>query len=438
MGKLGRYFFGSPEKEIQKEQPTIEVEQPELEEIRTAVDASPDDYQELITKSADLAMSEEAKARKRKMTSIRGDLTYFDEQMTKAEIFAVKSRENFKKLKDFLHESEMELDQVDDLKAELRDKGNEIKRLSERTVELRTALSEKDAKLISEEARLVETRDMLERARGETTGVVEQLSDSENEVRDLKKSKMALEAANAQAAARLVDLEAENHIFNDMIERHTKEITAYSNSNRELEKRVAELEKYQNALKNERDRLSGVLMQREDRISKMVNIEQELRSSNENLREEVASKDRHSADKLRSREDEIYSLKSEVDTLQSQLSVRTQMFNQGQQDMNSAKAMAKVAKDSAEEMEARLVQNNMEIEQLRRKLMESNEEISELNARYSRVLKDLEQTKRENSGLQRIQKFHDEQARRMAGLDVKSEEEIDLDLESKPPDTSSH
>ncbi len=106
--------------------------------------------------------------------------------------------------------------------------------------------------------------------------------------------------------------------------------------------------------------------------------------------------------------------------------------------MNSAKAMAKVAKDSAEEMEARLVQNNMEIEQLRRKLMESNEEISELNARYSRVLKDLEQTKRENSGLQRIQKFHDEQARRMAGLDVKSEEEIDLDLESKPPDTSSH
>ena len=110
--------------------------------------------------------------------------------------------------------------------------------------------------------------------------------------------------------------------------------------------------------------------------------------------------------------------------MHSQITVRTQMFNQAQNEMNSAKAVAKVARDTAEEVERRLVEANLLRESEQKALMDANEEISEVNARYARLLQELEQTKQENANLRRFQQIYEENARRAVNLGIEGDSAI--------------
>ena len=58
-------------------------------------------------------------------------------------------------------------------------------------------------------------------------------------------------------------------------------------------------------------------------------------------------------------------------------------------------------------VERRLVEANLLRESEQKALMDANEEISEVNARYARLLQELEQTKQENANLRRFQQIYE-------------------------------
>lgn len=406
MKRYGSFLFGSGKSDAESGE-NIEISPDSLSE-----------NVELQSESENSLMSPVAQERRRAVDGIRQDLSYFDDQLTKNEIFAVKTRENLRKIEDLLHRSEIDLEEITTLKSDLSSQSKQLKSATEQVSDLSIQLADTNTKLRAEAERVDELRGSLESTRLENTELTEQLSNERNRTRTLSKQVSQLESLSSRLEAKLVDLKSENHVFNETIERQNAEIAQVSAEHREMDKRVAEIEKMNGLLQNERDKLSATLNDRQERIANLTSERLALQSSNESLKVEMNSKERHAADKLRGRDDEIFTLKSEIDTLNSQLNVRKQMFAQAQQDMNSAKAMAKVAKDSLAEMEERLVQNNLATEQDRRKLLDANDETSQLNARYTALLKEFDQVKRENASLRRIQQYHEEQSRFVSEIDV--------------------
>ncbi len=404
------------ERVVETEVPDESLEM-SLESSLETFDAA--EFSEFSSNPSERRISEQAKRRQKELAEIRSDIGYFDEHLTKNELFAVRARENLKKVKEFIQESELELNSTESLRDEIEEKEQFISRLTEDKEELQRRMIEQDAQLIAEGNRIAEIRTALEETRSAHTELTDKYSSASSEARSLSRIREDLENTNSALNSKLSEARSENHVFNETIERQSRELSEYLDNTSELEKTVFELEKNASRLTSQRDRLSAELAEKTESIAQLKSEVLEFRSSAENLRNELQSKERHAADRLRSREDEIFSLKSEIDTLHSQLSVRTQMFNQAQNEMNSAKAIAKVAKDSASEVESRLVSSNLQREMEQKQLMEANSEISELNSRYKGLLKELEQTKQENETLRRLQKVYEEQTQRAANVQLK-------------------
>ncbi|MDD9911241.1 MAG: hypothetical protein OXR62_16355 [Ahrensia sp.] len=366
-------------------------------------------------------LSEGDKQRKRVLESMRADINYFDDQLTRSELFATRARDNMKKFKEFLRNSEIELEEISGLKAAVSEKDRSINALAQQVSQLEISSAEKDSELLAEANRIVELREALEEVRTENNELAETVDQRQSELRGLMRQRDQLDTRANGLASELNEIAAEKQVLEETAERLERELTEQLALNSNLSKQVNEMTINLERVSANRDKFNADLRDSKERIAELKSELLELRSSNESMREEMQSQERYSADRLRSREAEIYSLKSEIDSLHSQITVRTQMFNQAQNEMNSAKAVAKVARGTAEEVERRLVEANLLRESEQKALMDANEEISEVNARYARLLQELEQTKQENAGLRRFQQIYEENARRAVNLGIKEE-----------------
>jgi len=366
-------------------------------------------------------MSEGAKQRKRTLDSMRSDINYFDDQLTRSELFANRARDNLKKFKEFVRNSELELDEINGLKLAVEEKDRAIMNLAQQVSHYEISSAEKDSELLAEANRIAELREALEEVRLENNELAETVDQRQSELRSLMRQRDQLDTRANGLAMELNEVAAEKQVLDETSERMERDLTEQLALNSSLSKQVNEMTVNIERVSANRDKLNADLRDSKGRIAEVKAELLELRSSHEAMREEMVSQERYGADRLRSREAEIYSLKSEIDSLHSQITVRTQMFNQAQNEMNSAKAVAKVARGTAEEVERRLVEANLLRESEQKALMDANEEISEVNARYARLLQELEQTKQENAGLRRFQQIYEENARRAVNLGIQEE-----------------
>ncbi|MGI9355137.1 MAG: hypothetical protein ACR2PF_08265 [Rhizobiaceae bacterium] len=366
-------------------------------------------------------MSEGAKQRKRTLDSMRSDINYFDDQLTRSELFANRARDNLKKFKEFVRNSELELDEINKLKLAVEEKDRAIMNLAQQVSQFEISSAEKDSELLAEANRIAELREALEEVRLENNELAETVDQRQSELRSLMRQRDQLDTKANGLAMELNEVAAEKQVLDETSERMERDLTEQLALNSSLSKQVNEMTVNIERVSANRDKLNADLRDSKGRIAELKAELLELRSSHEAMREEMVSQERYGADRLRSREAEIYSLKSEIDSLHSQITVRTQMFNQAQNEMNSAKAVAKVARGTAEEVERRLVEANLLRESEQKALMDANEEISEVNARYARLLQELEQTKQENAGLRRFQQIYEENARRAVNLGIQEE-----------------
>ncbi len=366
-------------------------------------------------------MSESAKERKRALESMRSDISYFDDQLTRSELFANRARDNMKKFKEFLRQSELELDEVNTLKLAVEEKDRAIMNLAQQVSQFEITSAEKDSELLAEANRIAELREALEEVRLENNELAETVDQRQSELRSLMRQRDQLDTKANGLAMELNEIASEKQVLEETSERMERDLSEQLALNSSLSKQVNELTVNAERVTANRDKLNADLRDSKARIAELKAEFLELRSSHDAMREEMVSQERYSSDRLRSREAEIYSLKSEIDSLHSQITVRTQMFNQAQNEMNSAKAVAKVARGTAEEVERRLVEANLLRESEQKALMDANEEISEVNARYARLLQELEQAKQENVNLRRFQQIYEENARRAVNLGIQDE-----------------
>ena len=398
------------EAEVERQVEVAVAEEPEV----TMAAALPVELAPTETETDHERLSTEALHKRRSIHKIRSDLNYFQEQLSQNELFASKARDNLRIMAKFMQDTELELSTVDQLSRENKENTNRVLQLTEELEDVRLTLIEKNVELSAETNRVGEIREMLEESRSSNTELTERLNNAMNEIRSVNRVRTELENEHNAISIKLADVESENRVFGETIERQTREISGYLDSKSELEKTVEEQQKQQNRLHVQRDRMGAELLEKTESVRTMKEANLELRSSNEALRKELESKQRHATSKLKSREDEIFALKSEIDTLHSQLSVRKQMFNQAQNETNSARAIAKVAKDSVAEVEARLVSANLQREIEQKNLVAANNELAELSGRYKSLLKQLDRITQENESLRHLQQFYGEQADRAA------------------------
>ncbi|MDA8870057.1 hypothetical protein N9H93_01535 [Rhizobiaceae bacterium] len=359
-------------------------------------------------------VSDESRRRQQALVQMRSDVRAFDEELERSELFAVKTRKHLDRFNAFFQEAESELEMVTALKADLTERNGDVQQLTFRLHKAEEELADRESLLVSERNRVVELRGLLEVARAKASALSESGEASAREVADLIRVRDELESRAAVLDNRVADLSAELRIVGEGKERLERENARLAEENIQHEATALELERTQAQLVTQRDRSLNEVQERNVELGELRSDLLEFRSRTTSLEQELASQERHGQARLRSREEEVTLLKSEIEKLHSQVTVRTQMFKQAQDAMHSAKAAAKVARDTAAEMETRLVESNIAREDDQRDLLNRSSEIVEMNARILDLVNRLDASQRDNENLRKIQQVYNDRLRQVS------------------------
>ena len=156
----------------------------------------------------------------------------------------------------------------------------------------------------------------------------------------------------------------------------------------------------------------------------------ELRSRLKDSEYEALEVDKRASEKSRITDDELYSAQARVESLQSQLRVKSQVAENLQEQTKTALAEAEVSKEGSRDLHGRLVEAMRQRDQDREQVTNLNEEIEELNKRFEKTLGEMEQSRKENLRLTRTLRL---QKQAWGGTSDLASQEFEGDKIETPP-----
>lgn len=344
----------------------------------------------------------ERQKRLRMLEKVNKDVEAFEDNLTNSEFHLKHSREQLRWFKSFAHQAELDLEDSFRVQRQRQELVVQLTDEQSRAARLQQELDVERANAAALQNRQTEFRAALEKARGELVMLIDADRAHREEIENLTDVAGDREVELLEQSRAVDRLVAENKILKETNERVSTELDVYVKRANELEKNLDVAREMNDAGEEEIERLSTELIAANENVDNYQAENVELRSRLENAIAENAAVEKRSSEKVRIREDELFSLRSRVDGLQSELRIRGQMLSQAVDELRGAKSEAKVAKSTSEDLSEQLVREVQQREEHREALLNANAEISEVNKRFNELLGELEKARRENEHLKRM------------------------------------
>ncbi len=369
--------------------------------FETAAETTDENDDAVLIESLD---TPEVHAQQSLLLKVRKDVEDFDHHITQNEIHLKHTREQLIGFRTFVQQTDVELAQIhrltrqnDDLKKKLN--GEDL-----RANELQSRLDSEMAEHAATRNRNIEFKEVLGTARAEIITLSTGTSKLRAQLKQYETSSSKREVLSQEATRKAEQLLAENKVLDEKYQRANFDMNKFYKEATVLQKTIDEINENGRQGTAEIDRLSADLTGATETIDKYQAENVELQSRLNNMIAESAAIDKRNISKIRIRDEEMYSLRSQVEGLQSELRVRNQMLTQATEEGSKLDEDLKIATSTAQSTREQLTREVSQNEEQRNSLTEANERIAEVNKRYKGMLAELEHSRQENLRLKRLLK----------------------------------
>ncbi|MBL4726063.1 MAG: hypothetical protein JKY83_05205 [Rhizobiaceae bacterium] len=362
--------------------------------------------------------------------SVKNDINEFDKALSQNELFVRQSREQLKRFKEFTRSSEVDLDIVYRLRTSNEALTQDVGHFKKQADQLQSHLETEKAKFVAANNRYAEIRSALEKARENIVVQIEQDTNNRKEIAQLGAVAVQRETELSRLKRSLEKLEIEYDASRDQNQRYAVDMDVKINRSMELEKK---LEETSNEFELEQMSNEKLVSENRSMYQSMEGLQTEnveLRSRLKDSEYEALEVDKRASEKSRITDDELYSAQARVESLQSQLRVKSQVAENLQEQTKTALAEAEVSKEGSRDLHGRLVEAMRQRDQDREQVTNLNEEIEELNKRFEKTLGEMEQSRKENLRLTRTLRL---QKQAWGGTSDLASQEFEGDKIETPP-----
>ncbi|MFK5979678.1 MAG: hypothetical protein QM488_12415 [Rhizobiaceae bacterium] len=362
--------------------------------------------------------------------SVKNDINEFDKSLTQNELFVRQSREQLKRFKEFARSSEVDLDIVYRLRTSNEALTQDVAHFKKQGDTLQSDLETEKAKFVAANNRYSEIRSALEKARENIVIQIEQDTNNRKEIAQLGAVAVQRETELSRMKRALEKLEIEYDASRDQNQRYAVDMDVKINRSMELEKK---LEETTNEFELEQMANEKLVSENRSMYKSMDGLQTEnveLRSRLKDSEYEALEVDKRASEKARITDDELYSAQARVESLQSQLRVKSQVAENLQEQTKTALAEAEVSKEGSRDLHGRLVEAMRQRDQDREQVTNLNEELEELNKRFENTLGEMEQSRKENLRLTRTLRL---QKQAWGGTADMASQEFEGDKIQTPP-----
>jgi DNA repair exonuclease SbcCD ATPase subunit len=338
------------------------------------------------------------------LLKVRNDVEDFDHHITQNEIHLKHTREQLIGFRAFVQQTDVELAQIHGLNRQNSDLKRKLDGEDQRASELQSRLDNEIAEHAATKNRNFEFKDVLGTARAEIITLSTGTSKLRAQLKRYETSSSKREALLQGATRKAEQLLAENKVLDEKYQRANFDMNKFYKEATVLQKTIDEINENGRQGTAEIDRLAADLTGATESVDKYQAENVELQSRLDNMIAESAAIDKRNNSKIRIRDEEMYSLRSQVEGLQSELRVRNQMLTQATEEGSKLDEELKIATSKAQSFREQLTHEVSQNEEQRKSLTEANERIAEVNKRYKGMLSELEQSRQENLRLKRLLK----------------------------------
>ncbi|PCI05650.1 MAG: hypothetical protein COB78_03400 [Hyphomicrobiales bacterium] len=361
---------------------------------------------------------------------VKNDINEMDKALSQNELFVRQSREQLKRFKEFARSSEVDLDIVYRLRTSNEALTQDVAHFKKQSDVLQGNLETEKAKFVAANNRYAEIRSALEKARENIVIQIEQDTNNRKEIAQLGAVAVQRETELSRLKRALEKLEIEYDASRDQNQRYAVEMDVKINRSMELEKK---LEETSNEFELEQMANEKLVSENKSMYQSMDGLQTEnveLRSRLKDAEYEALEVDKRAGEKSRITDDELYSAQARVESLQSQLRVKSQVAENLQEQTKTALAEAEVSKEGSRDLHGRLVEAMRQRDQDREQVTNLNGEIEELNKRFEKILGEMEQSRKENLRLTRTLRL---QKQAWGGTADMASQEFEGDKIQTPP-----
>lgn len=367
-------------------------------------DPSDLNFQEPTSEEVESVETPDRHAQQSLISKIRKDIEDFDYHITQNELHLKHSREQLDGFKSFVQATDVEMEQIHRLRRLNQELTSKVVADDLGASELQQQLEAERANLAATRNRNNEYKEVLAAARNEIISLVKRDGKLRDQLEQYAKASSKREAKMLEVARQSERHIAENKVLGDSLQRAQFELDNYRKNATELQKKLDEQLENGRQDRAEFDRMAASVASTTETLEKYQADNIELRSKLDNLITENQATEKRSIAKVRVREEELFSLRSQVEGLQSELRVRNQMLTQAVDEAKTARSEMKSSSAMAQSATEQLTREIKEHEEQRLLLTTANTEIAEVNKRFNEMLGELEQSRRENLHLKRMLK----------------------------------
>lgn len=342
------------------------------------------------------------------LETMEHDLKIASENLNQQELFLRQSREQLRNFRSFMTSHEVDFETIARLKSDLRTATIEGARLTTINQSLRKQMEAEKASAASLSNRNSELRVALETARAEIIALADRDAQFSEEVKELTGELKTADLKLSEATHMLEELRMENTVLKDRVENDQADLTSISRKATELEKKYEELSAKRSKYLEENERMEIDLRGALTELDHYRSLTAELESQLSNVKLEATAADRRAEEKIKARENELFSLRSKTSTLASELRIKSQLAAQAQDEVADMRSHVKLSRDEVQSLRQRLSAEKARNEEERTLLIKANEENTDITARLDSVVGELEKYRRENERLTKMLKIENQ------------------------------
>lgn len=338
------------------------------------------------------------------ISKLSKDLEEFEKNISQNEFHLRHTREKLSSFKSFVEHADVEFDEIHRLRKQRSDLSRDLASEAALNKELQRALEMERANVTAIRERMDGYRTVLEDARKEIVNLGERDRRHREKIDDLTDAVAKREARLQELVNRSERLSAESQGLKDNNERMNTALARYKEAATALAKKVDDLIEMGAKAQEEIDRLTASLTVANESLDGYQAENVHLQSQLDNVLAEKKALERRISDKVRIREEEVFSLRSRIDGIQSELRIKDQLLAQTTDEVKAARTGQEAAESSVKGLTEQIAREVRQREEYRDRLTASNNEIAEVNERFKGLMEELEQARRENLVLQRMLK----------------------------------
>lgn len=347
----------------------------------------------------DDAISREVAQKLTELHRSRQELASISSDLTSGENLYKSSMDKIKQLSVLLSESEVQLATLKRINVENRTAQTELASLKNELERERMWAKEQEIRANTFEERHKELSGILIEARKQLTQLIEKSKLLSSKVESQEQTISQIESLRTELAKDLEKYKKDANYYRTLSEKLTEDVSVYARTSLEMEKRIDELSAANKHGKREREEMEHSLKSLVEKYNDLKADNFSTKSKLETALFEVKSTERNYSEKIKYRENELFSLRATIEELKSQLRVKEQMSTRMERDLTDWKKHAREESQKVHELELRLHDQAEELAKNREALAQSRANSDDINQRFLSALADLDKMKELNAAL---------------------------------------